>query len=274
MPVVAGGSAYGGQGRGGRSLWHKPEIWDRIVAVWRQMRGRWLGGRMACVRPKRLYGKPGGTGADLYTAARTWGAVIENRAAGSVDRGPSISTCATRVRPQRGQGLRLAQSSLAAVLPKAKPDQRAHWAVTLGSGGATAGRAAYQPPRVRLAWAICAAMRPRPSVTPAGVQENIAPARVRHLPPVIHSHFAWPSWPRPHGRSGPRRCVRCGYRQRCPAAQVDYRNRIAKPNLLGRSGASAAASAAPSDCARGAVFTGPARNGVTGDIAPRASRRS
>ena len=69
MPVMAGGQRDGGRGGMGAAFGTARDM-DRVVAVWREMRGNGAGG-IAGVRQSLT--AAGGTGADLHTAARIAG---------------------------------------------------------------------------------------------------------------------------------------------------------------------------------------------------------
>jgi len=189
---------------------------------------------------------------------------------GPRDRGPFPISTMRHGRQPRGPSLRAAQKLLCRGLaPKANPISVPGRHTR--SGGARRGKGGVIS---RLGCAFlrgdmcrpCA--RARRSRDRRGCSETIAPSGRVPASTAVSTVTCWPNLgPRPRtGRSGPRRCVRCGYRQRCPSAQVDYRNSISKAELCsaGRRNCRSSKVAAPSDCGHGGgCLHRPCQNGVT-----------
>jgi len=276
MPVVAGGQRERGKGRVGAAIYgNSPKIWivSSLVLANRCAADGWAHG-VCPTTPER---PAGGTVADLYTAARSMGAVMKSGSGSGGSPAPSdqLTNAPTGVKPQRAKVCELRKALSAAGLAKGNPIQRAHGRVTLvlaGNGGQGGVQAARVPPCVR----YVPPCRPPPVRSRAGVQKPSRPAGSA-ASTAVSTVTCWPSWPPSARQIRPARCVRMAdYRRGVRQHTVDLPQSIAKPETCS-AGRDASAAQVPrqGDCAtRGLSHRLPERPVTVDNCAGASAARS
>ena len=172
---------------------------------------------------------------------------------------PSINTMRQGVSRSAPSSANCAKLS-AVVWPNANP-RSVPCGVTPGSGTGAAGRGAVSAPTGAPRVAICAAMRPRPSVTPPVSRNQRASVSAASAAVSTRTDCPTSAPSARQIRPAALRSIRMSAEVRVSTGRAPQS--IAKPNLLGRSGASSLESARASACATRWLSSPSCQNGVT-----------
>jgi len=241
--VVAWRSGVTGAGRGGRSLWHSPRYGSYRSAVWRQCAA--MAAPHGVCRQRR--GSGGHRCRDLYTRARIMGAVMKIGQRLRRSRALRFKPPCATASAQRAKVCEL-RKALCPRSAKANP-------ISVAMGGPHSVLAVQRRARARISRsgapcvAICARHAPAPVRHAAGVQKTIR-ASASAASTAYPQSLAGPSWPRFRTADQARGAAfRCGISAEVSVSnRFDYRQSIAKPNLLAGRAHPQQQVPAPSDC--------------------------